>query len=144
MTTKKKRTPRTINPIQKFLNQKEKLYYSDFCLTDNDEFALFYIDRKFLVDNKVKMRLNKFTLSENELLIEIDRTKKIEPEKNIRKFKFENYGLVKKEIIDMFYHISNEAAFFKVKSIFGKRSNNVFIVLSEEFGKPIGIVTTKK
>ena len=126
-----------------FLAKQKKLYYSGFCLTDNMDFALFYIDRKFIIDNNIKIRLNEFTLSENDLEIEIDRENKIVPEKGVRKFKFENVGLVSEEIIQMFYKLDKEATFYKIKRFFGKETNTLFIVLSGEFGKPIGLIKAK-
>lgn len=128
---------------QGFLQRQKNLYYSGFCLTDNMNFALFYIDRKFLIDNKINLRLNEFTLLENDLLIEIDRQQKIIPEKGVRKYRFGDVGLVGEEIVELFYYINKDATFFKVKSFFGKEVNTLFIVLSGEYGKPIGLVKAK-
>lgn len=136
--------PRNAPTKRTFLNSRKSLFYSGFCLTDNKEFAIFYVDDKFLVDNKIKMNLNRFMLSENDLDMEINRDVQIIPEKGVRKYKVEENKYINNELVDLFKKDFPECVFFKLKSFFGKPVNTLLIVLSEEFGKPIGLLKIKK
>jgi hypothetical protein len=118
---------------------KNPLYYSGFCLTDNLTFAFFYAEEKKLVDNSLIKDLNRFKFNEAELDIILDRTTKIEFSKGIKKVHFPNYGFINREIFNTMQEIYPECVFHPVLTFFGQDVNSMLIVLSEEYGKPVGL-----
>ena len=124
-----------------FFNKQKVLYYSGFCLTDNNKFAFFDINDQFVVDNDIKLKLNRFTLNEIELDLEIDREKQILPSKGIKKVNL-GIGFVFRDLFDIFMKTYPECVFYPLLTFFGKKVNTLLIVLSEEYGKPVGLLKT--
>jgi|PlaIllAssembly_1097288.scaffolds.fasta_scaffold01265_6 hypothetical protein len=118
------------------------LYYSGFCLTDNMNFAFFYADTKFFVDNMPTKTLNRFKLNEADLDIEVDRSKTLIPSKGVKKVSFTDIGQVDRTIFNTMKNIYPNCVFHQVKTLFGQTVNSIVIVLHEDKGKPVGLLKT--
>jgi len=119
-----------------------KLFYSGFCLTDNDQFALFFVDKQFLFDNSMEMSKTKFELTENNLDMIINRKERLSPKCGNEFVSFENYGLVKKDLFNWITSKFPKCVFSPVTEFFGNNVNTLVAVLQEEYGKPIGVFKT--
>ena len=130
------------NPLAPIL-KKNPLYYSGFCLTDNLDFAFFYTDSKFFVDNIPVKALNRFKLNEADLDIEIDRSKKLIPKKGAKTVSFTDVGVIDREMFKVLKAIYPNCTFHHVKTFFGQPVNSIVIVLHEDQGKPVGLLKTR-
>lgn len=118
-------------------------FYSGFCLTDNKNFALFNIEKQFLVDNDINYSVN-FKLTENDLNMMLDRSiqlkHKIDKEKNI--VVFSDYGQVDMQYFKLFKLIYLTCIFVPVIEWNGNQSNRLIAGLPNKQGKPIGVLKT--
>ena len=119
----------------------KEIYYSGFCATDNNYFALFNVSEQFLVDKGFNSVLN-FKLSEDDLWMLIDRKNEITCSKGSLKVSFNNYGLVERKNFDLLCSLSPSISFYPVIEWFGTASNRLIVGLPDREGKPIGVLKT--
>ena len=113
------------------------LYYSGFCLTDNKEFAVFYTNEQFLVDNNIdKSVILEFNLSENDLNMVVNKKAGKTPPKKIPKDK--------QNIYEWFKHKYNDCVLYPIEEIFDIPVQDMVIVLEQDHGKPVGIIKLKQ
>lgn len=109
------------------------LYKSDFCVTDNSNFAIFYPETIFGVDKTIGDALD-FTLNEIDMNMMIDRNETVDPKLVIdrKMFKFvEN-------------RLNGEYALCRVNEWFGFRCRLLSCILSpDKFSKPTGVFKIK-
>ena len=123
--------------------ETQTIYHSGFCATDNKNFALFNINKQFLVD-KGFIHVLSFKLTEDDLSMLIDRKKQIKINSflSAKNKTFENYGMVNRIYLNMFYDLNIKCQFYPVIEWFGKASNRLIVGLPDREGKPIGILKT--
>ena len=129
------------NPLSSILSIKP-LFYSGFCLTDNQKFAFFYADTKIFVDNISVKSLNRFKLNEADLDMEINREIEVIPNKGVKKVSFSDIGQIDRVIFNTMKNIYPDCVFHQLKTFFGQAVNSMIIVLHEEKGKPVGLLKT--
>lgn len=148
MTKKNKKAQKKSIKVKQEKNVFEgisPMFYSEFCLTDNKEFAFYDIDDQFLIDNHIDHSvLNIFRFTENDFVMEIDRNKELSPKKGIQKVCFD-FGqkttkrFVKREIFDLVESYYPKRVFHPLKTYNDKRVNSIVIALSEKYGKVIAL-----
>lgn len=119
----------------------KSVHFSGFCATDNKNFALFDVNRKFLIDRGFTDVLP-FTLTEHELWMLIDRKQSLKYTQIKNKVLFHDYGLVDKKHFQLLLSHTPECVFYPVTEWFGKASNRLVVALPDQFGKPVGILKT--
>ena len=113
------------------------LYFSDFCLTDNKEFAIFYADEKFIIDNDIdRSVILEFKLNENDLIILLD--------KKVGKFPSEKIPKNQTRIYEWFKSHFPKCVLYPVIEMFDIPVKNMLIVLERDHGKPVGIIKLKQ
>lgn len=146
LKTKKRKSLNIKTNKEKTMNifeEVKNLHYSGFCLTDNVSCALFYVDDKFIVDNELpKCKIN-FTLTEDDLNMEFDRSSEIS---NVEKHKdhvtIKDVGNITIAQHDFFTKKYPKCAFYQLTSFFGQKVKSFVLILENSVGKPVGILKT--
>jgi hypothetical protein len=139
----KKEEGTTFANVDSFFKEfTQPLMFSGFCLTDNQNFGLLFVDNKFLIDKGINVDVKQFSLTENELNLTIDRENNLIPSKGSEKVTFDGIGMVDRKYYDMFKSIYPDCVFHPVHTWFDKRVNTLVAVLKEKYGKIIGIIKT--
>lgn len=134
--------------LQKKENEVLESYYlSQFCLTDNYNFALFNMDDEgFIFDKSIKEIIKsakEWEFKESDLQMIIDRNVFLTPEITNDKVIFDDIGSVDKTFFDLI--VSNRECIFQpVIEWSAKESNRLVAIFLEKMGKPIGILKTVK
>lgn len=127
--------------IKNYLSER-KNYYSEFCLTDNNNYAFFNIKQQFLVDKGIHDVLS-FNLREDDLQMVIDRIQ-IKPSLGGDFVTFENMGMIERKLYNFVINEFPNCLFCKVTNWQGKISNRLIVVLADLFGKPLVMLKTIK
>lgn len=140
---KTKTKEKQLDSIESFFSKidRNSLYYSGFCLTDNMTFAFFYADSKIIVDRIDTKGLNKFKFNEADLDMIVDKETKLEPKKEGKDFIFD-IGSVNCNLFNAMIQLYPDCVFHQIKEFNGSKVNSLIIVLQEEYGKPIGLFKT--
>ena len=121
--------------------KNKNIYYSGFCLTDNDEFAFFDVSEQFLLDNQITNVLS-FKLSEDDLQMLIDRNP-IKLSIGGDFVSFGNMGLIKRNLYNLIINLFPNCLFCKVINWQNKQSNRLIVVLADQYSKPLVMLKTK-
>jgi len=128
-----------LKPVKKTVKE---IYYSGFCATDNNNFALFNVSEQFLVDKGFNRVLD-FKLSEDDLWMLIDRNHEIKSSKGSLKVSFDNYGIVDRTHFNLILSLNSYMiSWYPVVEWFGVASNRLIVGLPDKEGKPIGVLKT--
>lgn len=122
----------------------KKLYWSGFCLTDNQNFAVFYADKRFLVDNSIKQALVSFSQSENEVEIICDRENRLDYKHRGLHLEFPEIGKVGVKLFNWFTSKYPKASFHRIFQLNGELVNTLIVVLEEMGGRPVGILKARR
>lgn len=133
----------------KYFDTVSDLYYSGFCLTDNCKFSFYYIDDKFIIDNNIDAGiLASFSFTENDFVMEIDKTLLLTPSKGMKRVCFEiedsPYKFVDRELFNIVIQNNPRCAFHPLITYFDFPVNDLLVVLSEKFGKPVAVLKLEK
>lgn len=139
---KKSKLKKGLKKLKKQRIDYGTIYSSEFCVTDNNNFALFNVLNEFLVDNDLINAL-KFDLTEDDLLMFIDRgSESIKPSKGNLKVSFGEYGFVDRKYFNLMTSYNENCIFLPITEWFNKRTNRLLAVLPNKEGKPFGILKT--
>ena len=122
-----------------------KLYLSNFMLTDNKNFALFDVNKHFLVDNEINDPIIS-DIKEEDLSMIIDRSSEIVCLKGVLSITFKNkktlevIGTTTKSIFDIVTNKKNECVFFMVTEWYRQKTNLIIAVSNSKYEKPNGII----
>jgi hypothetical protein len=118
----------------------KKIYLSEFCLTDNFNFAIFNVPERFLLDNALNNTID-FELSEHDLQMVMDRKQQLIPNMSSTTVAFHPIGIIKREYFDLVTAVDPECVFAMVIEWFGRESNRLIAALHKDMmGKPFGIL----
>lgn len=129
---------KTLKPKKLQLTQ-DIVYFSGFCATDDKNYALFDVQRQFLVDKGFTSVLP-FNLTEDDLWMLIDRTHKVIPQIGIIKVSFPGIGMVNRRYFNLLLSLNSQCEFYVVTEWFGMASNRLIVGLPDREGKPIGVL----
>ena len=130
------------------LNDSNVVRSSDFCVTDNDKYMIFYYPDNFIVDNGLVKHENEFPLNENNFTVEFDKNLalKVETQGN-GETQFDkislmdnSIGYVNSELVKWFTDNHPECVFHAIDRLFDQQVNTLIIILDRAFGKPVGIL----
>ena len=134
-----------VQATNKYFDNVTKLFYSDFCLTDNYYFSFFYIGDKFLIDNNIDTGiLASFSFTENDFVMEIDKSIILTPSKGMKRVCFEiedtPFKFIDRELFNIVIQNNPRCSFHPLKTYFDNPVNDLLVVLSEKFGKPVAVL----
>jgi hypothetical protein len=136
------------------LNDSNHVHVSDFCVTDNDKYMIFYYPDNFIVDNGLIKHENEFPLNENNFTAEFDKNIQLEIEtQGNGETKFDKVsskidsgesthtlGYVNSELVSWFVSNYPKCVFHAIDRLFDQQVNTLIIILDKAFGKPVGIL----
>lgn len=128
--------------LHELFDPEKPIYYSDSLLTNNDDVMLFSIDDQFLIDNKIEHMVEPFNLNENDLELQFNKTKILDPILEEDGYLFESIGKITIGQFEWFSRFFPNCTFHAIDKWFGKKVNTLVIVLAEAHGKPVGILKT--
>lgn len=132
------------NDVRSTYFKDANIYYSDFCLTDNKNFALFNVFDQNWVDN-IFTNVLPFDLREDDLSMLIDRrSKTIKLSKRDSLIKVGNFGFVDSVYFNLLMgHIrTSNFIFLPVTEWFKRDVNTLIACLPNKQSKPTGILKT--
>jgi len=131
--------------LETLFNLNNPIFTSDNIVTDNCFIALIVPDSdKFILESKTEanVMVDILEINENDLQIEFNRDKQLEPDLIDDFYLFESIGNITQNQYNWFKRTYPLCAFYQITKWFGKEVNTLVIVLVEELGKPVGILKT--
>jgi hypothetical protein len=120
-----------------------RMWWSEFCLTDNASFALFNVTAAMIKKLEVK-KPEKFDLSPETLDMAFDRdalSPKVDDKKEI--VQVDDDGTLDYDVFKWFQKSWPKMTIHKVNRFFGKKVKTLYVVLQVPMGKPVGLLKAK-